>query len=577
MPNVSYCVSENEVHYNPLACEESSTYELVGTPSYPSEIDGCVSSFEMSFNYKRTDIDNRCRETVSEGSDTVTVEIGYNPSVTTSRTVESTYNYNGLEIEYSVTQTKLDAKITAKYNVTSTSNPTRILSSTTSIYSMEVDGIAQPSATSSYTFSTTGEHTVVYTLKYPGSISNDSFFYCDMLTSCEIGSGVTNVGKSIFGRCGNLSSITVDAGNTIYDSRNSCDAIIETETNVLITGCKDTVIPNTVTSIGEQAFNYCINLTSIDIPNSITSIGDKAFGNCSGLTSCTIGSGVTSIGIESFRDCSGLTSIVIPDSVTTIGNTCFGYCKKLTACTIGSGVTSIGTGAFYWSGIKSITIPDGVTSIGDNTFFNCTSLTSCTIGSGVTTIGNTAFQSCALRNIVIPNNVTTIDSSFYWCDSLTAATIGSGATNISTGAFNRCSGLTSITIDNANPVYDSRSNCNAVVETSTNKLILGCKRTVIPNTVTSIGPRAFDRCEKLTSIVIPDSITYIGDDAFNLCWNLESITSSSITAPTIEYTSFYGIKSGGTLTVPSGSSGYDVWMGTSSYYLGKYNWTKVEQ
>jgi hypothetical protein len=126
-------------------------------------------------------------------------------------------------------------------------------------------------------------------------------------------------------------------------------------------------------------------------------------------------------------------------------------------------------------------------------------------------------------------------------------------------------------------VYDSRNNCNAIIETSTNTLIQGCKNTVIPDSVTSIGGGAFDGCSSLTSIDIPSGVTSIGDDAFSGCTRLTSIVSNAVTAPTISKYTFRDVKTGGTLTVPSGSSGYDVWMQDVSYYLGYYNWTKVEQ
>jgi hypothetical protein len=108
LPNVSFCLdTTGEVHYNPfVTCEETSIYEIVGTPSYPSEIEGSAASFDISFNYKRTDIDTACTETVTEGSDSVTVECGQNPSTADSRVVSGTVVWNGIEIEYSITQSK---------------------------------------------------------------------------------------------------------------------------------------------------------------------------------------------------------------------------------------------------------------------------------------------------------------------------------------------------------------------------------------------------------------------------------------------------------------------------------------
>ena len=178
------------------------------------------------------------------------------------------------------------------------------------------------------------------------SIGDETFMGCSDLASLTIGNGVTSIGKrAIFG-CSGLNSIIVESGNEKYDSRNNCNAIIETATNNLILGCKNTVIPNGLISIGTDAFYLCSDLTSITIPNSVTSIGTEAFASCSGLTSVTIPNSVTTIGDGAFESCSGLTSVTVSNSVTSIGGCAFWYCSSLTSVTIGSGVTSIGVDAF---------------------------------------------------------------------------------------------------------------------------------------------------------------------------------------------------------------------------------------
>jgi uncharacterized protein YjdB len=158
---------------------------------------------------------------------------------------------------------------------------------------------------------------------------------------------VTSIGTGILSGCKSLTSICVEEGNTVFDSRNNCNAIIETATNTLIAGCKNTIIPNNVKSIGESAFSSCSGLSSITIPNSVTKIGNSAFYFCSGLTSVTIPDSVTSIGNSAFSGCSGLTSVTIPNSVRSIGAMAFLNCRCLTTITIGNNVTnSIGKGAF---------------------------------------------------------------------------------------------------------------------------------------------------------------------------------------------------------------------------------------
>ena len=249
--------------------------------------------------------------------------------------------------------------------------------------------------------------------------------------------------------CSSLTSVVVEEGNTKYDSRDNCNAIIETSTNTLIAGCKNTTIPSSVTSIGDYAFCGCNGLTSITIPNSVTSIGASAFFRCSGLTSMSFPNSVTSIGDYAFSECCGLVSINIPSNVTSIGAYSF---SRL-------------------SGLLSITIPSSVTSIGDN-------------------------------------------------------------------PFGGCSNLTSIVVEAGNLKYDSRSNCNAIIETETNTLITGCKNTSIPNNVTSIGDDAFDGCSGLNSVTIPNSVLSIEWLAFNECNNLTDVYCYAETVPTTDSHAF---------------------------------------
>ena len=185
------------------------------------------------------------------------------------------------------------------------------------------------------------------------SIGDEAFNKCSSLTSITIPNSVKSIGDDAFSSCSSLTSIIVDSRNSTYDSRENCNAIIKTATNTLIAGCKNTTIPNSVTSIGDDAFSYCSSLTSITIPNSVTSIGEGAFVGCSSLTSITIGNSVKSIGDDAFSSCSSLTSIVIPDSVTSIGDNAFMGCSSLTSITIGNSVKSIASWAFC--GCSSLT------------------------------------------------------------------------------------------------------------------------------------------------------------------------------------------------------------------------------
>ena len=214
------------------------------------------------------------------------------------------------------------------------------------------------------------------------------------------------------------------------------------------------VFDRPITTIGNNAFEYCSSLTSVTIPNSVTSIGDNAFYNCNKLTSITIPNSVTTIGGWAFYDCYSLTSVTIPDSVTTIGSYAFYDCNKLTSVTIGDSVTTIGGNAFaYCRSLTSITIPDSVTSIGGSAFENCSNLTSVTIGAGLNYLNWDLFAGCtSLTSVVIPDNITSISgSAFEGCSALERVEIGAGIKEISDYAFRYCYILNDISVKAVTP------------------------------------------------------------------------------------------------------------------------------
>ena len=310
-------------------------------------------------------------------------------------------------------------------------------------------------------------------------------------------------------------------------------------------------IPNSVTTIGNWAFEGCNSLTSINIPNSVTTIGDWAFGECDSLTNITIPSSVVTIIGNPFMLWYGNlkneskafiyednvlfnknkttliayrakeTNYTIPNSVTTIGIWAFGGCESLTSINIPNSVTTIENDAFCWcKSLTSINIPNSVTTIGDSAFGGCESLTSINIPNSVTTIGDCAFWGCeSLTSINIPYSVTTIGvSAFFDCNSLTSINIPNSVTTIENDAFWGCKSLTSINIPNS-------------VTTIEDCAFLGCSSLTsikIPNSVTNIGNWAFSSCESLTSINIPNSVTTIRDGAFKNCINLLSHIKSDI-------------------------------------------------
>ena len=313
----------------------------------------------------------------------------------------------------------------------------------------------------------TGDIVIPRSVKYNGStytvtdIGEEAFYYCNGLTSVTIPRSITSIDDRAFHGCGDLTSLMVESGNLIYDSREGCNAIIETASNMLIVGSRASFIPKSVTSIGGGAFSYNKGLTSITIPESVTSIGWTAFEE------------------------TGLTSVTIPESVT-----------------------SIGSYAFTGTDITSVIIPKSVTSIGQ-------------------------------------------------------------------GAFSRCPNLTSVQIENGNPVYDSRGNCNAIIETASNTLIEGWEFSSIPNSITAFGDGAFVYCFDMKSINIPSGVTHIGSDAFwgcgltsisipesvtsigtyaFYCTSLKNMYCYGKTAPKTEGEIFYDVNlNRGTLHVPAES------------------------
>ena len=471
----------------------------------------------------------------------------------------------------------------------------------------------------------------------PSSVTNigqRAFFGCSGLASITIPSNVISIDESSFGSCSGLTSMSVEAGNAVYDSRDNCNAIIKTASNILVAGCKNTIIPSGVTNIGKQAFKGHSGLISLTIPSSVTSIGDYAFDECTGLTSINIPNSVISIGNYAFNECSSMTAVDIPSSVSIIERYAFSKCSSLTSIDIPSNVASIENGAFsdctgltsitcratsapelgssafsgvdmsipiyvpsnsisayqavaqwgeftniqaipasgensdiiasgtcgaennltwelrgdsvltisgsgdigqystsnaapwneYKVSIKRLIVNSGVTSVGDFAFYGCNNLSSASLPESLTSIKHCGFAYCGLREITIPDNVTELGTqAFLGNSNLTSLTIPRNVTSIGTSLVQACSKLTAIIVDTNNPVYDSRENCNAIIHTSDNALVVGCMNTTIAQSITSFSSTAFMGCYGLTSIVIPNQVTHLGSSAFSGCIGLKSI------------------------------------------------------
>ena len=296
-------------------------------------------------------------------------------------------------------------------------------------------------------------------------------------------------------------------------------------------------LPDSVARIDGLAFCGCSGLTELTLPNSVRLIEVFAFEGCSGLTKLTLPDSITSIGDCAFYGCSGLTELTLPNSVKSIGESAFAYCSGLTELTLSNSVTSIGYSAFRGcSGLTELTLPNSVTSIGDCAFADCSGLEKIMVESGnsrydsrdncnsiIDTETNTLIAGC--KNSVIPNSVASIwYEAFRGCTGLTELTLPDSVKSIGDGAFADCSGLEKITVESGNSRYDSRDNCNSIIDKKTNTLIAGCKNSVIPNSVARIDGLAFCGCSGLTELTLPNSVTSIGDGAFRGCRGLTGLT-----------------------------------------------------
>ena len=392
------------------------------------------------------------------------------------------------------------------------------------------------------------------------SIGNGAFQHCTNLSSVVIPSGVTSIGCSPFAYCDRLSSIVVDKDNPVYDSREGCNAIIETATNTLIQGCVESIIPNGVVAIASSAFSGLPGPANIVIPNTVTSIGVDAFYNCHGLVSVSIPESIVCIESRAFEGCTSLSSIAIPCNVTDIEDNAFNRCSSLVSIVVSKdnpvydsrdncNAIMRTSSSELVKGCISSDIPEDTKSIGRHAFYGCHGLVSLEIPAGVTAIGECAFGFCRdLMSIVLPETVTKIDHyALLRCNKLTSVNIPSTVTDIGYGAFESCSAIGSAIIP-----YGV-----LCIERSTFAMCTNLTFVNIPNSVTIIEEMAFERCTNLSSITIPEHVTSIGERAFYDCRSLSSVTSLSTTAPILNEDTIQGIfeyiSSDAVLYIPSGS------------------------
>ena len=289
-----------------------------------------------------------------------------------------------------------------------------------------------------------------------------------------------------------------------------------------VVGCKDNPItsPNiplkidgyTVVSIGKDAFKERKDVKKIVIPSSVNKISDFAFEYCRNLTSIEIPYNVKEIGAYAFSSCWELISAIFPNSVTSIGKS-----------------------AFSFSGLSSIAIPSSVTKIDSNPFFKSNRLSSIVVEKNnpvydsrnncnaiIETKSNKLVVGC--KSTIIPDDVIIIGESALSYELLTIKIPKNVAIIMKSAFWGAPETVISITVDPNNKYYDSRNGCNAIIETSTNTLIVGCRNTVIPNNVVCIKEDAFAYCHTLKAVNLPSNLISIGNNAFRTCYDLTTIT-----------------------------------------------------
>ena len=338
-----------------------------------------------------------------------------------------------------------------------------------------------------------------------------------------------------------------------------------------------------VTDIGNYAFRACPNLVAVNLPNTVTNIGYASFYKSTALAHINLPNSLTYIDSFAFLGCTSLTEITIPGSIPYTGGQVFQGCTALKHVTLNEGLTALSAGTFYQcSALESIVIPSTVTAIYVYNFADCTSLTDVTIPSTTITIDSEAFINTPwldnqpdgliyagkvaykYKGTVPTGSTITLKSGtiaisnrlFVDQDGLVGINVPSSVINVERPFVVNCQNLATIKVATSNPTFDSRNNCNAIIETATNKVIAGCNKTKIPSSVTAIGPFAFAYCIGLTSVQLHEGIKSIEEYAYGYCTDLTSINiPASVTS--IENYAFAGCDHATSMTVASGNTIYD--------------------
>ena len=303
-------------------------------------------------------------------------------------------------------------------------NAITVLNASVLEYCSSLTSITIPSSVTKILDNALANCTGLSSISVPGSVTTIGFLAfqnCTGLKHVTIPSSVTKIDHRALEGCTALESIVVEEGNPYYNSINNCNALIETETSILVRGCKNTVIPNTVKVIEDGAFQGCKGLTEIRIPDSVESTGLYSFGSCPDLTTVTLGNSFKTIGRHSFDQCFNLTTVNMGSSVTTIESAAFQSCRKLNSVTLPNTLTTIEGSAFSsCTSMTTLTIPSSVTSIGGYAFSGCSGLTSITSHiKDVFETGSKAFTGCTKATLFVPHGLAETYASTADWSSLT--------------------------------------------------------------------------------------------------------------------------------------------------------------